>query len=46
MIKREYASFNLNLLTRINEELNADFNIDQFQHYQTYDPFTEPAEVI
>lgn len=34
------AAFNLNLLTRINEELNADFNIDQFQHYQTYDPFT------
>lgn len=34
------AAFNLNLLTRINEELNADFNIDQFQHYQTYDPLT------
>ncbi|WP_172283418.1 L-histidine N(alpha)-methyltransferase [Chryseobacterium sp. LAM-KRS1] len=32
------AAFNLNLLTRINKELNADFNIEQFQHYQTYDP--------
>ncbi|AZA84373.1 L-histidine N(alpha)-methyltransferase [Chryseobacterium lactis] len=32
------ASFNLNLLTRINRELNADFNEKQFQHYQTYDP--------
>ncbi|MGG5208218.1 L-histidine N(alpha)-methyltransferase [Chryseobacterium sp. MIQD13] len=32
------AAFNLNLLTRINRELNADFNLKQFQHYQTYDP--------
>ncbi|PWN72166.1 L-histidine N(alpha)-methyltransferase [Chryseobacterium phosphatilyticum] len=32
------ASFNLNLLTRINRELNADFDEKQFQHYQTYDP--------
>lgn len=32
------AAFNLNLLTRINRELDADFDIDQFQHYQTYDP--------
>jgi len=34
------SSFNLNLLTRINEELAADFNIDQFIHYQTYDPLS------
>ncbi|VXB88013.1 L-histidine N(alpha)-methyltransferase [Chryseobacterium sp. 8AT] len=34
------ASFNLNLLTRINRELNADFVIEQFQHYQTYDPIS------
>ncbi len=34
------SSFNLNLLTRINEELAADFNIDQFSHYQTYDPLS------
>ncbi|WP_185286539.1 L-histidine N(alpha)-methyltransferase [Chryseobacterium indologenes] len=32
------ASFNLNLLTRINHELKADFKVDQFQHYQNYDP--------
>ncbi|MCA6068179.1 L-histidine N(alpha)-methyltransferase [Chryseobacterium sp. RG1] len=32
------ASFNLNLLTRINRELHADFEVEQFQHYQTYDP--------
>lgn len=32
------AAFNLNLLTRINTELNADFDLKQFQHYQTYDP--------
>lgn len=32
------AKFNLNLLDRMNKELQADFNIDQFQHYQMYDP--------
>jgi|SRR6185503_2538143 len=30
--------FNLNLLERINRELNGNFNIDQFAHYPTYDP--------
>ncbi|HEY1197089.1 L-histidine N(alpha)-methyltransferase [Flavobacterium sp.] len=34
------ASFNLNLLQRINRELNADFIIDQFEHFETYDPLT------
>jgi len=34
------ASFNLNLLTRINRELHADFDVEQFQHYQTYDPIS------
>lgn len=34
------ASFNLNLLTRINNELDGNFDIKQFQHYQTYDPVT------
>ncbi len=34
------SSFNLNLLTRINRELNADFKVEQFQHYQTYDPIS------
>jgi L-histidine N-alpha-methyltransferase len=32
--------FNLNLLERINRELNADFDINQFEHYPTYDPET------
>lgn len=32
--------FNLNLLTRINTELDADFNIARFEHYPTYDPET------
>jgi L-histidine N-alpha-methyltransferase len=30
--------FNLNLLERINRELNGSFNIPQFDHYATYDP--------
>jgi len=32
--------FNLNLLTRINRELNADFDLTKFDHYPTYDPET------
>lgn len=32
--------FNLNLLTRINRELGANFNVDQFHHYAMYDPET------
>ena len=32
--------FNLNLLSRINKELQADFNILQFQHFPIYDPQT------
>ncbi|GAA4336362.1 L-histidine N(alpha)-methyltransferase [Mucilaginibacter gynuensis] len=32
--------FNLNLLTRINRELHADFNVDSFDHYCSYDPET------
>ncbi|MEO8720841.1 MAG: L-histidine N(alpha)-methyltransferase [Ginsengibacter sp.] len=34
------AEFNLNLLRRINEELNANFDTDHFEHYPTYDPQT------
>ncbi|MDQ2721623.1 MAG: L-histidine N(alpha)-methyltransferase [Bacteroidota bacterium] len=30
--------FNLNLLSRINKELNADFNLKSFEHYAMYDP--------
>jgi dimethylhistidine N-methyltransferase len=36
-------AFNMNLLTRINEELGANFITDQFQHYPTYDPLTGQA---
>lgn len=32
--------FNLNLLKRINRELNADFDLNQFDHYPLYDPQT------
>lgn len=34
------ASFNLNLLARINRELNGDFEIENFEHYASYDPET------
>ncbi|HEX9510768.1 MAG TPA: L-histidine N(alpha)-methyltransferase [Puia sp.] len=34
------AAFNLNLLRRINRELDADFDIEQFEHYPVYDPGT------
>lgn len=34
------AAFNLNLLERINRELEADFQMDQFKHWETYDPIT------
>jgi dimethylhistidine N-methyltransferase len=36
------AKFNLNLLKRINRELGADFNIEEFSHYASYHP-TERA---
>jgi len=32
------ARFNLNLLNRINRELEADFDLDQFTHYAFYNP--------
>ncbi len=32
--------FNLNLLHRINRELEGSFNVDQFDHYCSYDPAT------
>lgn len=32
--------FNLNLLHRINQELGADFVIEQFDHFPVYDPET------
>lgn len=38
------AAFNLNLLMRINRELRADFNPDQFEHEEFYDAATGRAE--
>ena len=32
------AAFNLNLLKRINRELGANFIVDQFRHWETYNP--------
>ncbi|MBD0332285.1 MAG: L-histidine N(alpha)-methyltransferase [Chitinophagaceae bacterium] len=32
--------FNLNLLNRINHELNANFKKEQFDHYPTYNPIS------
>lgn len=32
------AAFNLNLLARINRELDGDFNLSQFQHLALYNP--------
>ncbi|MCB0704339.1 MAG: L-histidine N(alpha)-methyltransferase [Saprospiraceae bacterium] len=34
------AAFNLNLLTRINREMQGDFNIDQFKHWEVYNPMS------
>ena len=34
------ASFNLNILARLNRELGAEFNPDNFSHYPYYDPVT------
>ena len=31
------AEFNLNVLSRINNELDADFNLSQFEHHAVYD---------
>ncbi|MEQ1592213.1 MAG: L-histidine N(alpha)-methyltransferase [Thiobacillaceae bacterium] len=32
------AAFNLNLLARLNRELDADFDLSQFRHYAFYNP--------
>ncbi|HEY1025044.1 MAG TPA: L-histidine N(alpha)-methyltransferase [Sphingobacteriaceae bacterium] len=32
--------FNLNLLNRINNELDGNFNLDHFEHFENYDPET------
>jgi dimethylhistidine N-methyltransferase len=38
------CDFNLNLLKRINRELDADFNINEFYHYPLYDPVDGAAK--
>jgi len=38
------AAFNLNLLSRINRELDADFQLDNFFHKETYDANTGLAK--
>ncbi|MDT0685116.1 L-histidine N(alpha)-methyltransferase [Autumnicola psychrophila] len=37
-------AFNKNLLNRINQELDADFDLDSFLHWETYDPETGTAK--
>ena len=37
------AAFNLNLLKRINRELDANFDLDGFSHYPLYDPVSGEA---
>lgn len=39
------AAFNLNLLTRINRELDADFNLRAFKHYVRYDEAAGRIEI-
>ena len=38
------ARFNLNLLDRINRELGADFQLERWRHYGTYNVFTGAME--
>lgn len=38
------AAFNLNLLTRINRELGANFDLDKWKHYPIYDVITGEAK--
>lgn len=39
------ADFNLNILTRINEEIGANFDITKFQHYAFYNPRNSRIEM-
>lgn len=38
------AAFNKNVLHRINKEMDANFNVDQFKHWEVYDPETGTAK--
>jgi uncharacterized SAM-dependent methyltransferase len=37
------AAFNLNLLERINREYEANFDLNSFRHWPTYDPLSGEA---
>ncbi len=39
------AKFNLNVLSRINDELDADFDIDNFSHYSIYNETDQRIEM-
>jgi dimethylhistidine N-methyltransferase len=39
------AAFNLNLLERINRELNCDFQLEGFEHYAFYNPLEGRVEM-
>ena len=39
------AQFNLNVLSRINDELDADFNLDNFTHYVLYNEDEQRIEM-
>ncbi len=39
------AKFNLNVLSRINNELDADFVLDNFEHYAFYNPDLQRVEM-
>ena len=39
------AAFNLNILTRLNRELGANFVVDQFRHYAFYNPVFARVEM-
>ncbi len=38
------AAFNKNVLTRINRELNGNFDIEKFKHWEVYNPETGTAQ--
>jgi len=38
------AAFNKNVLERINQELDGNFDLDNFRHWETYDPETGTAK--
>jgi len=39
------AKFNLNVLSRINDELDADFDLDNFSHYSIYNESDQRIEM-